>query len=75
MPAFELGSPVLFNPKADPDDFAFFALITPADRLEGEVWEVVRTLPPENGVRQYQIRSREDGRERHASEPQLRPAL
>ena len=75
MPAFELGSPVLFNPKAGPEDFAFFALITPADRTEGEVWEVMRALPPKKGVRQYQIRSRQDGRERHASERQLRPAL
>jgi hypothetical protein len=75
MPAFDLGSTVLFNPKAGPDDFAFFALITPADRTEGEVWEGVRALPAEKGVRQYQIRSRQDGRERHASEGQLRPAL
>ncbi len=75
MPAFELGSTVLFNPKAGLDDFAFFTLITPADRTEGEVWEVVRTLPPEKGIRQYQIKARQDGRERHASEPQLRPAL
>ncbi len=75
MPAFELGSTVLFNPKAGLDDFAFFTLITPADRTEGEVWEVVRTLPQEHDMRQYLIRSRQDGRERHASEAQLRPAL
>ena len=75
MPAFELGSSVLFNPKAGPGDYGFFALITPADRTEGEVWEVVRTLPSEHDVRQYLIRSRQDGRERHANEAQLRPAL
>jgi hypothetical protein len=75
MPAFELGSLVLFNPKAGPDNFAFFTLITPADRMEGEVWEVVRIMPHEHDLRQYLIRSRQDGRERHASEAQLRPAL
>jgi hypothetical protein len=75
MPAFEIGSLVLFNPKAGLDDFAFFTLITPADPTEGETWEVVRTLACEKGVREYLIRARQDGRERHASEAQLRPAL
>ncbi len=60
MAVFEIGDPVLFNPKADPD-LAFFTIIAHADGKEGEIWEVVRPLPSENGVRQYLIRSRQDG--------------
>lgn len=75
---FKLGDRVLFNPKAGPDAYDFFftfSLITLVDRQEGEVWEVVRTLPPAGGVNQYHIRSTHNGRQRLANGPQLRPAL
>jgi len=74
MPAFKPSDRVLFNPRAVPDEFDFFTLIT-LDLREGEVWEVVRTLPPKDGPPRYCIRSNQDGRRRHASEYQLRPAL
>jgi hypothetical protein len=72
---FKLGDRVLFNPKAGPDDLDFFILVTSIDLDEGKVWEVVRTLPPADGIPQYHIRSRQDGHEQSATQPQLRPAL
>jgi hypothetical protein len=75
MPAFKPSDQVLFNPRAELDDFDFFTLVTPLELQEGEVWEVMSTLPPMDGRPQYCIRSKQDGRQRLAIDYQLRPAL
>jgi hypothetical protein len=72
---FNLGDRVLFNPTAGPEDLGFFSLIMACDDRAGEVWEVVYKLRPSEGMYQYRIKARQDGRRRIATASQLRPAL
>jgi hypothetical protein len=72
---FNAGDQVLFNPAPGPDELGFFRLTAVSDRRAGEVWEVVCVLSPIEGVHQYRIEARQDGRKRIATTSQLRPAL